>query len=146
MCRNMDSLFPPEQGDRQLTFHLEKMDALLANVHQVLSELHTSLERTRTMEHRIEELETTVARLNSIIMDLRGSSAPRFESGDRLTALEGMVNRLCTMTADQKSALDHLVETQGESIQELKKEIRTRSQEEEGSPIHEIEDLVRRRS
>jgi hypothetical protein len=78
-------------------------------------------------------------------MDLRNASTIRSEGGDRLASLEGMVNKLCTLTAEQKAALDHLAETQGRSIQELKKEIHQRSQESDEPVVHEIEELVRRR-
>ncbi|MDD1673651.1 MAG: hypothetical protein LUP99_04495 [Methanomicrobiales archaeon] len=122
------------------------MDNILQSIHQVLSDLHVSLDRAKDIDRRVTELETTVSRTNSIIMDLKTVGGLRSECGDRLTTLEGMVNRLYTMTAEQKNALEHLIETHGKAIEDLKKDVYRKEQDSNESAIQEIEELVRRRS
>ncbi|MDD1678333.1 MAG: hypothetical protein LUO93_04010 [Methanomicrobiales archaeon] len=139
----MDLLFPSE-SDEAITTRMEKMDALLQNIQQVLSDIRTSLDRTNALELRVQELEKSVGRLQSISMDLRNTGTFSAAGSDRIAPLESMVNKLCTMTAEQKTALDQLVAAQQKSVQELRKEIHHTAESEEPA-IHEIDDLFRRR-
>jgi DNA repair ATPase RecN len=136
---DMDLLFPSE-SDETITSRVEKMDALLQNIQQVLADIRASLNRTQTLELRVEELEKTVGRLQSVSMDLRNTGSNSAMGSDRIAPLESMVSKLCSMTAEQKAALDQLVEAQQRSIQQLRKEIHERG-ESEGPAIHEIDDL-----
>jgi hypothetical protein len=138
----MDALFPSEPEELIAT-RMERMDTLLQNIQQVLADIRASLERTNALELRVGELEKSVSRLQSISMDLRNTGI-NTTGNDRIAPLESMVNRLCTMTAEQKAAFDQLVETQQKSIQDLRKEIRHRADSEEQA-IHEIDELVRGR-
>jgi DNA repair ATPase RecN len=138
----MELLFPSESNDDTLTSRVEKMDALLQNIQQVLSDVRDSLDHTKAIEPRVEALEKSMARLQSITMDLRNPNTLTTGSNDRIGSLEAMVNKLCTMAAEQKAALDQLVESQSKSKQDLKKEIHRQDDE---PAFHEIEELVRRR-
>ncbi len=138
----MNILFPAE-SEEPVTTRMDKMDALLKDIQQVLAEIRQSLDRERGVEDRVAELERSVARLQSITMDLRTPRAPTSET-DRITPLESKVNTLCTMTAEQKAVLDQLVESQGKSIQELRKEMNRHGSEDE-PVIQEIDEIVRRR-
>jgi hypothetical protein len=55
-----------------------------------------------------------------------------------------MVDSLRTMTAEQKAVLDQLIETQGKSMQELRKEIHRHGNSDE-PVMQEIDDIVRKR-
>lgn len=135
----MDTLFHSEP-DAAINARVEKMDDLLQSIKQTLSDIRVSMERTNTLEHRVEELEKTVSRLQSISMDLRNPGTTQ-SGNDRITPLESMVNKLCMMTAEQKTVIDHLVETQGKSLQGLKREIH--QQDDDNEPvIQEIDEIV----
>jgi hypothetical protein len=136
----MDILFPSESNET-VTTRVEKMDSLLQDIQKVLSDIRISLERISGIEHRVDELEKTVAQLQSVSMDLRSSGIISSGNNDRITPLESMVNKLCVMTAEQKAVLNQLVETQGKSIQELRKEIHQPNSSDE-PVIQEIDEIV----
>jgi hypothetical protein len=139
----MDLLFPSE-SDEALSSRVEKMDALLQNIQQVLADIRSSLDRAQALELRVQELERTIGTLQGVRMDRPNTEIFPVSVSDRIAPLEAMVNQLCNMSAAQKAALDQLTQVQQKSVQELRAEIHRKAEPEEPA-IHEIDDLFRRR-